>query len=128
MRARLVSRVITGLYDAELRPFGIKASQLNVLVAIAGMGPVRRTDIARYMQLDTSTLSRNLRVMETNGWIEEVDDAPDGRGAPLRLTSRGEALLGQIAPAWRSAQRRASRLIGKEQTAALREMASSVMA
>jgi DNA-binding MarR family transcriptional regulator len=124
MRARLVSRVITGIYDDELRPFGIKASQLNVLVTVAVMGPVRRTDVGRYMHLDASTLTRNLRVMETNGWIEEAADSSDGRGAPVRITAAGEALVAKAAPAWRNAQRRVSRLLGADGKTALMEMAA----
>jgi DNA-binding MarR family transcriptional regulator len=123
LRARIVSRVITGIYDDELRPFGIQASQLNLLVTVAGMGPVRRTDVGRYMHLDASTLTRNLRVMETNGWIEETADSSDRRGAPVRITSRGVALVAKVAPAWRNAQRKASKLLGENGTAALMELA-----
>jgi DNA-binding MarR family transcriptional regulator len=123
LRARIVSRVITGIYDEELRPFGIQASQLNLLVAVAGMGPVRRTDVGRYMHLDASTVTRNLRVMETNGWIEETADSTDGRGAPVRITHRGEALVAKVAPAWRSAQRKASKLLGENGTESLMQLA-----
>jgi DNA-binding MarR family transcriptional regulator len=114
MRARFVSRVVTGVYDDELRPVGIKASQLNLLVAVASMGPARRTDIGNYMHLDSSTLTRNLRVMTTNGWVEEVPDPSDGRGLPIRITATGEALLQKAAPAWRKAQRKTSRLLGTD--------------
>jgi DNA-binding MarR family transcriptional regulator len=126
MRARIVSRVVTGIYDEELRPLGIQASQLNLLVAVAGMGPVRRTDVGRYMHLDASTITRNLRVMETNGWIEEIADPSDGRGGPIRITRRGEALLARAAPAWRSAQRKASKHLGKNGKAALMQLSAAI--
>lgn len=126
MRARIASRVVTGIYDDELRPFGIQASQLNLLVAVAGMGPVRRTDVGRYMHLDASTITRNLRVMETNGWIEEIADPSDGRGSPIRITKRGEALITRAAPAWRSAQRKASNQLGKNGTAALMQLSAAI--
>jgi DNA-binding MarR family transcriptional regulator len=126
MRARLVSRLITSIYDDELRPFGIKASQLNVLATVASMSPVRRTDVGRYMHLDVSTLTRNLRIMETNGWIEEAADSSDGRGAPIRITAAGDALIVKAAPAWRDAQRHVSRLLGPEGKVALMEMAGGL--
>ena len=126
MRARIASRVVTGIYDDELRPLGIQASQLNLLVAVAGMGPVRRTDVGRYMHLDASTLTRNLRVMETNGWIEEIAEPSDGRGSPIRITTRAEALIAKAAPAWRSAQRKASNHLGKDGTAALLQLAAAI--
>jgi DNA-binding MarR family transcriptional regulator len=119
MRARLVSRVVSGIFDDALREIGVKSSQLDILAAIASTAPVRRTDIGRYMHLDASTLTRNLRVMETNGWIEDVPEAADGRGAPVRLTDDGENLLERALPAWREAQRAATQTLGREGRAAL---------
>jgi DNA-binding MarR family transcriptional regulator len=126
MRARIASRVVTGIYDDALRPVGIAASQLNVLVAVAAMGPTRRTDVGRYLHLDASTLTRNLRVMQTNGWIEEIAEASDGRGSPIRITTRGAALIAKAAPAWRSAQRRAANHLGTDGTAALLQLAAAI--
>ena len=51
-RARLLTRVLTGMYDDELRPFGLKATQLNLLVVVAQLGPVRRIEIGRMIHLD----------------------------------------------------------------------------
>lgn len=125
-RARLLSRVVNGIYDEQLRSAGIKSSQLNLLVAIAGHGPVRRTDIGKFMHLDSSTLTRNLRVMQTNGWIEDAPQGSDGRGSPVRITPAGEALLAKAAPAWREAQRRAGRLLGVEGKASLLELVETI--
>ena len=74
-----------GIYDHELRPFGLKATQLNLLVAVAKVGPVRRIDIGKRLHLDPSTLTRNLKIMLTNGWIKEIMDGEDGRGLPYKL-------------------------------------------
>ena len=128
MRARIASRVVTGIYDDELRPLGIQASQLNLLVAVASMGLVRRIDVGRYMHLDASTLTRDLRVMETNGWIEEIAEPSDGRGSPIRITTRAEALISKAAPAWRRAQHTAANQLGKDATAALMELAAAITA
>lgn len=127
MRSRLVSRVITGIYDEELRLFGIKASQLNLLVAVAQGGPIRRSDLGKLLRLDSSTLTRNLRVMETNGWIEEVSLGADGRGLPVCITAQGEALVMKAAPAWRSAQRRASHLLGGDGKATLMNLSRQML-
>ena len=113
-RARLVSRVVTGIYEEELRPLGIKASQLNLLVVMAQSGPIRRADIGRLLHLDSSTLTRNLRVMAANGWIEETADGSDGRGLPLQVTAKGRSLLRKVGPGWERAQSRAAHLLGGE--------------
>lgn len=126
-RVRVLSRVLTSLYDDELRPFGIKGSQLNLLVVIATQGPIRRMDIGSLIQLEPSTLTRNLQVMLKNRWVEEVDDGEDARGLPLIATPAGAALLEQLAPAWQKAQREAHRLLGANGTALVLSVSSSLM-
>jgi DNA-binding MarR family transcriptional regulator len=118
-RTRYLARVLSGIYDEELRPFGAQASQITSLAVIARSGPVRRTDIGLWLHLDSSTLTRNVRVMLGNGWVEEVNDGEDGRGLPLRITPEGQALLARLGPAWRRAQARASALLGGKGQAAV---------
>lgn len=117
--SRRLSRVVTGLYEEELRPHGIKASQFNLLVVVAKAGPVRRADVGRHADIDPSTLSRNLAVMIANGWIEEVVAGDDGRGNPLHVTAEGRRLIESLEPGWRRAQKRARQLLGGDRGAAL---------
>jgi len=126
-RARKLDRVLTGIYDAELRPFGLKATQLNLLVLVAKTGPIRRIEIAKGLQLDPSTLTRNLKIMLTNGWIQEIADGKDGRGLPVQITAQGRDLLNQIGPSWRKAQTRTQKLIGDEGATLLRKLAANRM-
>ncbi len=113
-RTRYLARVLTAMYDEEVRPFGVQATQVTLLATVAAYGPVRRSDLGRWLHFDSSTLTRNLRVMLANEWLEEVPDAKDGRGAPLRVTEAGAGLLRALAPAWRKAQERAVCLVGGE--------------
>jgi DNA-binding MarR family transcriptional regulator len=71
-RTRRISRVITGIYDEEYRPFGINAPQCSLLVMISRLGSASRVEIGRQNHQDRSTLTRNLQLMMSNGWIEEV--------------------------------------------------------
>lgn len=111
-RARYLSRVLTGLYDEQVRPHGLQASQLTLLAAIGGHGPIHRRDLGKHLHFDSSTLTRNLGVMLREGWVEEVPDKADGRSVPLAVTRRGTDLLQAIGPAWRTAQAQASALLG----------------
>jgi DNA-binding MarR family transcriptional regulator len=111
---RMVNRRLTGIYDAEMRSFGLKSSQLSLLVAVGKAGPVRRTDLGKRLHLDPSTLTRNLQVMLKRGWIEEIPDDLDQRSARLKITGRGRKLLQSIAPAWKRAQARAKEMLGNE--------------
>jgi DNA-binding MarR family transcriptional regulator len=128
MRVRKLDRVLTGIYDAELRPFGLKATQTNLLVLVAKAGPIRRSEIGKRLRLDPSTLTRNLKIMLTNGWIKEIADGEDGRGLPVQITAQGRDLLNQIGPAWRKAQTRTEKFLGEDGATLLRKLAANSMA
>ena len=123
-RARQLARVVTAIYDDELRDFEIKPSQLSLLVVVAKAGPIRRIDIGRAADLDPSTLTRNLSVMLANGWIKEVVEGDDRRGNPVSITPKGKNLIERVAPAWRKAQQRARKLLGNDRAEALLRMFS----
>jgi DNA-binding MarR family transcriptional regulator len=113
VRLRLLNRVITNFYDDALRPLGLKVSQLNILIVTAKLGLARPTQIGEILQLDTSTLSRNLERMRAHGWLEVVPEK-DARAQPFRLTSQGKRLIEKAIPAWEQAQRQAIELLGDE--------------
>jgi DNA-binding MarR family transcriptional regulator len=106
MRTRLISRVIIGIYDEKLRPFGIGSTQFASLVVIYQIQPATRAEIGRLLHQDRSTLTRSLRAILAEGWVEEIQyqaDArsrPDGRSRPIVLTMAGKDLLLRAEPAW----------------------------
>src|SRR5512146_801296 len=113
VRLRALNRVITNLYDEALRPFGIKVSQMNILVATAKLEVARPAALCRILQLDASTLSRNVERMRARGWLEVVP-GEDARTQPFRLTTAGRRLLERTIPAWREAQHEAIEYLGQE--------------
>jgi DNA-binding MarR family transcriptional regulator len=127
VRVRKLDRVLTRIYDAELRPFGLKASQLSLLVLVAKAGPIRRIEIGKILHLDPSTLTRNLKIMLSNGWIQEIADGEDGRGLPVQITAQGRELLNKIGPAWRKAQTRTEKFLGDDGAILLRKLAENKM-
>ena len=112
-RLRMINRVVTNVYDEALRPIGLKASQLNILVAAAKQGLARPKEICDRLQLDPSTLSRNVERMKNKGWLEVIGDQ-DGRAQPFQLTPKGRRLLEEAKPAWDQAQEKVKNLLGKE--------------
>jgi DNA-binding MarR family transcriptional regulator len=122
-RLRLATRVITKLYDDALRPFGLTASQLSLLAVAASFEILRQADVSTLLQMDNSTLSRNLDRMRANGWLEKVA-GDDARVHSHRLTESGKALFEQVMPAWRTAQRRAQKLLGESGVKALHRFAN----
>jgi DNA-binding MarR family transcriptional regulator len=122
-RLRLATRIITKVYDDALRPFGLTANQMSLLAMAAGCEIMRQAEVSSVLQMENSTLSRNLDRMRTNGWFEKVA-AADARVHSLRLTDSGKALFERAMPAWRVAQRRAQKLLGESGVKALHRFAS----
>ena len=125
VRLRLLNRVVTNLYDDALRPLGLKVSQLNILVVTAKLGLARPAQVCHTLQLDTSTLSRNVERMRTKGWLEVVP-GEDARTQPFRLTAQGRRLLERAVPAWEQAQKQAEELLGDEGIALLNKAAKKL--
>lgn len=125
VRVRLINRVISALYDDALRPFGLRVSQGNLLIAAAQLGDARPARLCRILQIEKSTLSRDIALMKSRGWI--ASEPPEGgRNHVLRVTTTGMALLARAHPAWRSAQEAAARLLGDAHVDALHRIAESL--
>lgn len=112
-RLRLLNRVVTNIYDEALRPLGVKLSQGNVLAVTAKLGVARPAEVCQILELDTSTLSRTVDRMVSNGWLEILPDE-DGRSHRFRLTDQGRRLMQQAIPAWEKAQAEAKKLLGDD--------------
>ena len=125
VRLRLLNRVVTNLYDDALRPLGLKVSQMNILVVAAKLGLARYAEVCEILQLDTSTLSRNVERMRARGWLEVVP-AEDARTQPFRLTALGRNLLERAVPAWEAAQHQAEELLGDDGIALLGKVAKKL--
>src|SRR5215510_7928735 len=84
-RLRLATRVVTKVYDDALRPFGLTVAQMGLLALAADRGAIRQADVSAQLQMDDSTLSRNLERMRGNGWLEAIVE-PDARVHTHRLS------------------------------------------
>ena len=125
VRLRLLNRVVTNLYDDALRPLGLKVSQLNILIVTAKLGLARPAQVCEILQLDASTLSRNVKPLQAHGWLEVVPEE-DARAQPFRLTAQGKRLIEKAVPTWEEAQRRATELLGDEGIALLNRAAKKL--
>lgn len=121
-RSRRVARVLTRHFDVALRPLGIQATQLTLLGSIAGRGPEGQTmgRLVNMLAMDPTTLSRNLRPLETSGLVEVGRSERDRRVRLARLTAKGERLLKEALPLWREAQDRLVAALGEDAALDLR--------
>lgn len=113
LRVRRMSRIITRIYDDALRPLGLTASQFTLLTSLAMQDGVTASEVGFDLDIEKSTLSRNLKRLLALGHI--IMDPPAGRrGRGLHLTPRGQSVIRDAFPVWQAAQRRATDVMGKE--------------
>lgn len=125
LRVRRLDRLLSRIYDAALRPHGVTIAQLGLLTAVRLSGPVTPGRLGDILDLERSTVSRNVALLLRNGWVSAAI-APDGRSQLLSIARRGEGLLDAAIPAWRRAQREAEGLLGPEGVLAVGRVARTV--
>ncbi|MEM9487059.1 MAG: MarR family winged helix-turn-helix transcriptional regulator [Cyanobacteria bacterium P01_F01_bin.116] len=109
---RKVSRVVTQHFDEILRPSGLLITQFTVLVALAKVRAIAITKLAEILMMDRTTLTRNLKPMQREGWLE-IEPGQDKRTRIVSLSPAGEVALAKALPLWRQAQMNVVELLGE---------------
>lgn len=99
---RRAARVVTRHYDAALEGAGITATQLPLLAAISTGTNTSIRALAEALDLERSTISRELDTLERDGFVATGAGA-DKRSTSLKLTARGERTLSAAFRAWQRA-------------------------
>jgi len=122
VRTRLISRALTSLYDGALAGHGVTIAQLNLLAAVGKAGPCPPSALGEVLQLERSTVSRNLNLLLGHGWIQAV--SADAKGIrEVALTKAGQSKIESVLPIWRQCQKQAADLLGAGGTGAIQEIA-----
>ncbi len=103
---RKTTRMVTQFYDRALRPHGLRATQLSILVGAARFEVVPLAKLAGVLGMDRTTLLRNVRPLVKRRLLRVSLDA-DSRKTEVQTTAGGRALLAKAFPAWKEAQLRA---------------------
>ena len=126
MGTRLLSRAVTDIYDDNLRPFGINAIHFALLDAIGRTEPTTRAALARIEHLDKSTLTRNLKSIIFEGWVQEVREGANGRTRPMVLSKSGKQFMLEARPAWLAAENEVKALLGQDRISAVMDSAERI--
>ncbi len=109
---RKASRAVTQLYDEMLQPVGLRSTQFVILVAIYLHEPVTPGVLSRELVLDRSTLSRNIKPLESQGLVRVQNTAGQKRHR-LALTAKGRQTVAKAIPLWEKAQEQFVSNMGK---------------
>ena len=101
---RKSARAITQLYEDALRPTGLRATQFTLLIATRVMGTATINDLAKGLVMDRTTLTRNVRPLEKQGFIRVMPGKKDRREREVTLTLAGQEILSEALPLWKTVQ------------------------
>jgi DNA-binding MarR family transcriptional regulator len=122
------ARATSRRYDAVFKPIGITSGQFAILSALKRDKPVPISDMAELLGMDRTTLTRNLKPLETLELVAMKPDARDRRVRGLTLTAKGRLLQKEALPLWRKAQKESNRRIGRDSWDELRPALSFLSA
>lgn len=110
---RRLSRSITRLYDTALAPSGLRATQYNLLVAIARGKGESMSALGAVLGMDRTTLTHAMRSLVERGLVEDVA-ASDARVRRLALTALGSEVTADAVALWEVAQASVEAALGGE--------------
>ena len=116
---RRTARAVTRLYDMALQESGLRSTQFAILVGIAKSQPVSVGALAAVLVIDSTTLTRSLRLLQKEGLVA-ISNRAAMRQRFLTITAKGEHTLARSLPAWRKAHERFVATIGSEYWVELR--------
>ncbi|RJG39964.1 MarR family transcriptional regulator [Mesorhizobium sp. DCY119] len=123
---RTATRKIGSIYDAALAPLGINIAQYSLLRTVQRLQPVSLTELAGSLELDRSTVGRNVRVLERIGLTESERNGDDNREARVTLSARGVDALGKAVPVWEECQHQIEASLGAIKVTALQDILHTI--
>ena len=110
-RVRRASRVVTRTYDRALADAGLTASQLSLLSAVTNRPDMRMVELADFLGIEASTLSRSLSALVKKKWLRQSPSS-DKRERFFELTDAGRDVVRVAFDKWRLAQAEVDRIVG----------------
>jgi DNA-binding MarR family transcriptional regulator len=109
---RRAGRIVTQIYDEELRHAGMRATQFTLLQALVLAKSISQGDLAELLGIDSTTLTRTLALLRKKGWIVSRP-GKDRREIWLTMSAEGARRYQRAEPYWESAQQRLRKALGE---------------
>ena len=123
LASRKAARGITAFYDRRLRAHGVRVTQFTILAMLMLRGETSVSVLAKSLGMDRTTLTRNVALLETNGWARTKTDNADARSHLIFVTDAGRKVVQDALPTWRAAQQSVADAVGPTGVDALRRLA-----
>ena len=113
-RIRRLARRVTQVYDRALAPVGLRVTQFSLLSTLRSNGAMTIGRLATALDMDRTTLTRNLKPLLDTGFVAIEPSPDDARTRVALLTAAGRKQLARAGDAWLAAQREINALFGPQ--------------
>lgn len=119
---RLVNLLAKPFHERFGRRYDLSLAEWRVMMALAARPGTTATEISDWSGLHVMNVSRSVARLVRQGRVLREVDPTDRRRALLRLSRRGEALFGIIAPSAQAREDMVRAVLGEGDAASLRVM------
>ena len=127
-RVRRLARRMTQIYDRVLAPSGLRTTQYSLLAALKQSGAMGIGPLAATMDMDRTTLTRNLKPLIDAKLVMLAQGRSDARQREASLTAAGRTRYEDTKKLWRRAQGDMNRTLGTTQVASLHQLFDGLLA
>lgn len=110
---RRATRIVTHLYEDEMRSTGLRSTQFTLLQALSIAPGISQGHLGEILGLDSTTLTRTLELLRKRGWVQS-EPGQDRREVKLSLTAKGRKKFESAKPRWQAAQNRLRKSLGEK--------------
>ena len=125
MRVHRASRLLTRRYDEAIRETGLTITQFTLLNTIASQAPQSISEIGSLLDIDRTTLSRSLSLMEKAGLVRLGEPGTDRRRG-VSLTWKGRDKLKAAYEQWKEVQTEVEALYEPDELDMLKKALSKI--
>jgi DNA-binding MarR family transcriptional regulator len=122
---RRVTRVVTRIYDQELRKAGLEITQFGLLTALATTGEANQKRLSAGFAMDSTTLTRTLGLLLRQDLVR-VRRGKDRRERLFSLTQAGKRKMANAQRHWERAEQRLRRELGDDGWKSMKETVSQI--
>ena len=115
------------MYDHALAPCGLRVTQFSLMSSLMKAQSATLADLAETMDMERTTLLRNLRPLVAAGWVR-VEASAHSRRRQARLTPAGRAKWARAKRFWRVAQNAVNSTLGQSEVARLHQRVDRYLA
>lgn len=107
-RLRMLSRMVTGLYNEAFSAEGVTFAQAGLLMYIVAQPGIRQVVLGKQLHIEKSAISRDVQLLQRNGWI--TDNVRKG----LYLTETGTQTAKRCYKIWKALNQQVREQLGAE--------------